>query len=97
MVLFQVVTEDREGLIQKRLNFWYKFIEIVYINIMNALLGTVGFLYWKALRAYYLIAELELPRRYTRSVKAWFILIYVSSSAFITTTLIILLSCNNYS
>ena len=39
----------------------YKLSEVFYINWLNSLNLTVGFLYWKATRAYYVLSELEVP------------------------------------
>lgn len=37
---------------------WYKVSEILFINWLNGLNLTVGFLYWKGARAYYVLSDL---------------------------------------
>lgn len=52
----------------------YKLSEVFYINWLNSLNLTVGFLYWKATRAYYVLSELDVPVLYGRWMKAVFFL-----------------------
>lgn len=52
----------------------YKLSEVFYINWLNSLNLTVGFLYWKATRAYYVLSELDVPVLYGRWMKVVFFL-----------------------
>ncbi len=54
---YQHITDSRED----KVNLWYKWSEIIFINVLNVLNLTVGFIYWKAVRAFFKIAEKPLP------------------------------------
>jgi hypothetical protein len=54
---YQNITNSRAN----KANLWYKWSEIIFINVLNILNLTVGFIYWKAVRAFFKIAEKPLP------------------------------------
>mgnify|MGYP001216152413 CR=1 FL=1 len=54
----------------------YKVSEVVYVNWLNALNLTVGLLYWKAGRAYYVLSDLETPLVYRRAGKVVFVFLF---------------------
>jgi hypothetical protein len=58
----------------------------MYVNWLNVLNLTVGFLYWKATRAYYVLIELTLPVLFRPFGKViFFILFCINASAVIIT------------
>lgn len=54
----------------------YKICEVLYINWLNSLNLTVGFLYWKAARAYYILSDLAVPVIFRRIFKKVFFLFF---------------------
>lgn len=65
MILFQVINEmGKEGIIEDRLNLWYKFSQVLFVEVLNCLLVTVGWLYWKGLYSFYKVKEMPAPKPY---------------------------------
>lgn len=54
----------------------YRISEILFINWLNTLNLTVGFLYWKAVRAYYVLSDLDIPLPFRRVVKIFFFIFF---------------------
>lgn len=54
----------------------YKIFEILFISWLNALNITVGFLYWKAMRGYYVLAGMNIPFLTRRGFKFVFQILY---------------------
>lgn len=52
---------------------------------------TVGFLYWKATRAYYVLSELDVPLLYRRSVKVLFFIFFCFNASAIIIAFIFLI------
>lgn len=69
----------------------YKLSEVVYVNWLNTLNLTVGFLYWKATRAYYVLSELEVPGLYRRWVKGAFFVFFCGNGAAIIIAFVFLI------
>jgi hypothetical protein len=69
MVLFQVGNEGgAEALTSNKLNLLYKFTEVVFVLLLNAMLLTVGWLYWKGLNAFFIIKQMHAPCLYRNGI-----------------------------
>lgn len=65
MILLQVSNEmGVEGVISSKLNVWYKFSEVFFVEFLNCLIITVGWLYWKGLYSLYKIKGMSAPFLY---------------------------------
>lgn len=65
MILFQVINEmGKEGIVEGKLNLWYKFSEVLFVEVLNCLIVTVGWFYWKGLYSFYKIKEIPAPMPY---------------------------------
>lgn len=60
--------------------------------MMNVLVLTVGYLYWNALRAFYLIKQIKIPCIYSKIVLNLFLVLYIYSFCSICTSLALLLA-----
>lgn len=67
---------DREYLDIDLMSKFYKCSEIIFINWLNTLNLTVGFLYWKATRAYYVLSDLPEPFLFRRFAKRIFFALF---------------------
>lgn len=47
-----------------------------YVNWLNCINVTVGFLYWKATRAFYVISDIKVPIFFTRGMKSLFVILF---------------------
>jgi hypothetical protein len=59
MILFQIANEQTPAqLTDHQLEKWYKCSEILFVEMLNVLLLTVGWLYWKGLNFFYKVKQL---------------------------------------
>ena len=67
---------DLQWIFNNKIDRIYKVVEILFISWLNALNVTVGFLYWKAMRGYYVLANMEIPLLTRRYFKLVFLVLY---------------------
>lgn len=80
--LFFPAVYHKQFLTDHKLNKLYKLFEVFYINQLNSLNLTVGFLYWKAIRGYYILVEEDLPLLfYPFAKKLFFVFFCFNASA----------------
>lgn len=72
-----------------KLDGWYKVTELLYVNWLNTLNLTVGFLYWKATRAYYVLSELEVMCLYRRWAKIGFFLLFCLNAVAVAVAIVL--------
>lgn len=70
-------------------------MNIVDVDLLDTLILTVGFLYWRALRAFYTISELDIPFLYTKPIGLIFVVAYIYNFGVGISSLVILLTCDN--
>lgn len=90
-MIFILCRENMQSARDYKVNLWYKWSEVVFINLLNCLNLTVGLLYWKAVRAFYKISQTPLPIMYFSFVKVIFFLLYVMNFVIISISLFMLL------
>lgn len=68
MVLFQIINEQKVTyILEYGLQLWYRFSEVIFVQLLNSLLLAVGWLHWKGLNGFYRIKEIEPPCIYSDS------------------------------
>ena len=78
IALFLVYLFDLQYILGHRLGPIYKITEVLFINGLNALNVTMGLLYWKAMRGYYVLSDIHIPFLARRFVKLVFMVLYGS-------------------
>ena len=76
---------------QHRIDNLYKLTEVFYINWLNTLNLTVGFLYWKATRAYYVLSKMNVPVLFRRWMKKVFFLTFCFNASAIIVAFLFLI------
>ena len=74
MVLFQYINESEVGrkvedVKKDDLEYWYKFSNILMIEMGNVLVVAIGWLYWGIVSSFYKIKGLKVPKLYHSKVK----------------------------
>ena len=65
MIIFQMLNEKSNSeVMSMQLEKWYKFTEVLYVQLLNGVLLCVGWLYWRTLHCFYVIKRLEVPLFY---------------------------------
>lgn len=75
MVLFQVGNESGVAALNTH-SLWYKLSEVVVVELLNAVLLTVGWLYWKGLNSFYNIKQIRMPCIYKDAFRFVFAAVY---------------------
>ncbi len=89
--IFLVYQDDIREAGDHKINLWYKWSEIIFINLLNCLNLTIGLLYWKAVRAFFKISQKPSPIIYFGFVRWVFVGFYIINILIIIVSLAMLL------
>ena len=74
MAIFQIINESKtedqiSNIVSGHFQYWYKFSNLLMVEMLNCLVVAIGWLYWKTLNCFYNIKGLKIPTIYNNKVK----------------------------
>jgi hypothetical protein len=75
-MFIMIAASGRSIIADHDLNDWYKFSNVLFINMLNLLNLSVGLLYWKASRAYFKYSGITIPTFLGNGFKITFYFVY---------------------